>query len=46
VGATSQLSLVWSIADTLNGMMAVPNLIGLLLLSPVIFRLTREYFDQ
>ncbi|WP_297187311.1 sodium:alanine symporter family protein [uncultured Porticoccus sp.] len=46
VGATSQLSLVWSIADTLNGMMAVPNLIGLLLLSPVIFRLTREYFDR
>ena len=46
VGATSQLSLVWSLADTLNGMMAVPNLIGLLLLSPVIFRLTREYFDR
>jgi len=46
VGATSQLSLVWSLADTLNGMMAVPNLSGLLLLSPVIFRLTREYFDQ
>ncbi len=46
VGATSQLSLVWSIADTLNGMMAAPNLIGLLLLSPVIFRLTREYFNK
>ncbi|WP_461481734.1 alanine/glycine:cation symporter family protein [Porticoccus sp.] len=44
LGATLKLGLVWSIADTLNGMMAIPNLIGLLLLSPVIFRLTRSYF--
>ena len=46
MGATLKLGLVWSIADTLNGMMAVPNLIGLLLLSPVIFRLTRAYFEK
>lgn len=46
VGATLKLSLVWSIADTLNGMMAIPNLVGLLLLSPVIFSLTREYFSE
>ena len=38
------LELVWKIADTLNGFMAVPNLIALLLLSPVVVRLTRDYF--
>jgi len=46
MGATLKLGLVWSIADTLNGMMAIPNLIGLLLLSPVIFRLTKAYFEK
>ena len=35
---------MWSIADTLNGMMAIPNLIGLLLLSGVTARLTKQYF--
>ena len=44
VGAVIHLDKVWTIADTLNGMMAIPNLIGLLLLSPVVFRLTRAYF--
>ena len=34
------------IADTLNGLMAIPNLIGLILLCPVVFKLTREYFDN
>jgi AGCS family alanine or glycine:cation symporter len=38
------LDLVWMIADTLNGFMAIPNLIGLLLLSGVVAKLTREYF--
>ena len=38
--------VVWGVADTLNGLMALPNLIALLLLSPVVFRLTRAYrFD-
>lgn len=46
MGATMKLGLVWSIADTLNGMMAIPNLVGLLLLSPVIFRLTKAYFEK
>ena len=41
---TSALNLMWSIADTLNGMMAIPNLIGLLLLSGVTARLTKQYF--
>jgi len=35
---------VWLVADTLNALMALPNLIALLLLSPVVFKVTREYF--
>jgi AGCS family alanine or glycine:cation symporter len=42
VGAVTQLDLAWMIADTLNALMAVPNLIALLALSPVVVRLTRE----
>ena len=44
VGAVAQLDLVWLVADVMNALMAIPNLIALLLLSPVIFRLTRRYF--
>ncbi|MGY6216420.1 alanine/glycine:cation symporter family protein [Methylolobus aquaticus] len=44
VGAMTKLELVWSFSDLMNGMMAVPNLIGLLLLSGVIRSETREYF--
>ena len=44
VGATIDLGFVWLLADTLNAMMALPNLIALLLLSPVVFQLTRQYF--
>lgn len=43
VGALSKLTLVWLVADILNGMMAIPNLIALVLLSPVIFKLTAKY---
>jgi len=43
-GAVS-LDLAWAIADTLNGLMAIPNLIALALLSPVVFKLTKEYFS-
>ncbi|TCK08159.1 alanine/glycine:cation symporter family protein [Marinobacterium mangrovicola] len=46
VGATLSLDFVWLVADTLNAMMAIPNLIALALLSPVVFKLTREYFDK
>ena len=35
--------VVWALADTLNGLMALPNLIALLLLSGTVFKLTREY---
>ncbi len=41
IGATLNLGMIWTIADTMNGLMALPNLIALLLLSPVVFRLTR-----
>ena len=44
VGALFKLDHVWLVADTLNAMMAIPNLIALLLLSPVVFKVTREYF--
>jgi len=43
VGAMSKLTLVWLVADILNGLMAIPNLIALILLSPVIFRITKQY---
>lgn len=46
VGAIGGLRTIWDLADTLNGLMAMPNLIGLLLLSPVIAKLTREYFGK
>lgn len=42
IGATASLEMVWSIADVLNALMAVPNLIALALLSPLIFKLTHE----
>lgn len=43
MGAIMDLSLAWDISDTLNACMAIPNLIGLLLLSPVVIKLTKEY---
>ncbi|MBR7136611.1 MAG: sodium:alanine symporter family protein [Clostridia bacterium] len=44
--ATVDLQLAWDISDTLNGLMAIPNLIGVALLSPVVFKLVREYFSR
>ena len=44
VGALTHLDFVWLVADTLNALMAIPNLVSLLLLSPVVAKLTREYF--
>lgn len=44
VGAGGGLDFIWSLADTANGIMAVPNLIALVILSPVVVKLTREYF--
>jgi AGCS family alanine or glycine:cation symporter len=45
-GAVAQLDFAWLVADTLNGLMALPNLPSLLLLSPVVVKLTREYFAR
>ena len=45
LGATMDLGLLWSIADTFNGLMSIPNLIALLLLSGTVVRLTREFFS-
>lgn len=46
IAGTVELSLAWAIADTLNGLMAIPNLIALALLSPVVIKLSKEYFSQ
>lgn len=46
IGTQMQGGIVWKLADILNGMMAFPNLIALLFLSPVVFALTREYFAE
>ena len=46
VGAMANLGFIWLLADTLNALMAIPNLIALILLSPVIFKLTREFFTS
>ena len=45
LGTQMSLGLVWKMSDALNGMMAIPNLIALVLLGPVVFRLTKEYFS-
>ncbi len=46
VGATIELELVWTISDIFNALMAWPNLVGLLFLSPLVWRKTREYFSD
>lgn len=46
VGAIGGLRAIWALADTLNGLMALPNLIGLLILSPVIVKSTKNYFGK
>ncbi len=46
VGATVDLGLVWSIAETFNGLMVIPNLIAVLMLSGTVFKLIKEYFKK
>ena len=46
VGTLVELDMIWLIADTLNAFMAIPNLVALILLSPMVFSLTREYFER
>lgn len=45
-GAVAHLDFAWLVADTLNGLMAIPNLVSLLLLSPVVVKLTRNHFTK
>lgn len=45
LGATMNLGLLWSIAETFNGLMAIPNLVAVFLLSGTVFKLVREYFE-
>lgn len=44
IGSMGSLEFVWNLADTANGLMAIPNLIGLIILSPVIVKLSNDYF--
>jgi len=45
-GAVTKMQVAWDVADTLNGLMALPNLVALLLLSPVVIKYTKEYFSE
>ena len=44
--ANVKVDFVWNLSDTLNGLMAIPNLVGLLLLAPMVFKVTREHFAK
>ncbi len=44
IGATTDLKLVWDISDTLNGFMAIPNLVAILALSNIVVKTTKDYF--
>ncbi len=46
LGAAMNLELIWALCDIANGLIAIPNLIALLLLSPLVVRLTRQYFGR
>ena len=46
VGSVLTLEFVWLLADTLNALMAVPNLIALIVLSPIVFKITKVFFDS
>lgn len=46
IGTTSDLKSVWAIADTFNGLMAIPNLIGVILLSPIVITMVKKYLKN
>ena len=46
IGATMDLSLAWDLSDTFNGMMAIPNLIGVIALSGTVMKITKNYVDR
>ena len=45
LGATMDLGVIWEVAETFNGLMAIPNLIGVFLLSGTVFKLVKNYFS-
>ncbi len=45
-GATMKLDLAWDLSDTFNGLMAIPNLIGVICLSPLVYRITKNYVER
>ncbi len=45
-GAVMESNLVWDLSDTFNGLMMIPNLIGIISLSPLVVRLTKNYMDR
>lgn len=46
IGATADLGLLWSVAETFNGLMSIPNLIALFLLSGTVVKLVKDYFKN
>ena len=46
IGAVTSLDLVWNLADTVNGLMLIPNLIGVLILGKQVVKLSKEYFKK
>lgn len=44
--ANQKIDFIWNLSDTLNGLMAIPNLIGLVILGPLVFKLSREYWQD
>jgi len=45
-GATMSLDLAWDLSDTFNGLMAIPNLIGIITLSPIVMKITNNYVKR
>ena len=46
IGTMVELNFIWLLADTFNALMAIPNLIALILLSPVVFKLSKQAFNK
>ena len=46
IGATADLKAIWAISDTFNGLMAIPNLIGVILLSPIVITMVKKYIKN
>lgn len=45
-GGSGSLDLIWGISDTMNGLMAIPNLVGIIGLSGIVVKLTKDHFSK